>query len=83
MLAQLLLVLAFTTGMQAPEIPAPVVTAFAAQFPGTRVKKWEERKEGYWAAEPIKSLVYFLAPKRAFSLADEGSRYYICYIQYQ
>jgi len=35
MLAQILLVLTFTTGMQAPEIPAPVTTAFAAQFPGT------------------------------------------------
>lgn len=49
MLAQLLLALTFAAGWQAPEIPAPVTTAFAAQFPGTHVKKWEERKEGYWA----------------------------------
>ncbi|MBS1604316.1 MAG: hypothetical protein JST42_16745 [Bacteroidetes bacterium] len=49
MLAQLLFALALSARAQAPEVPAPVAIAFATQFPGAHVKKWEERKEVWWA----------------------------------
>jgi hypothetical protein len=31
-------------------VPQPVTKAFSAQFPAARLKKWEQRKEGYIAS---------------------------------
>jgi hypothetical protein len=32
-----------------PVVPSRVVTAFTTQFPGVKLNKWEERKEGFIA----------------------------------
>ena len=49
MLTGIIFALACLSTGQDRQVPPPVTSAFAAQFPGAHVKKWEERKEGYWA----------------------------------